>query len=143
MNRLTLQYKLEIMMKKILLPLTLLLCLGAIAAKAQMRFNGNVPGGLYASNEKRELMIPNAFSPNNDGQNDIFKISNLTNEQILEFKIFNRWGTILYKESDNAEGWDGTYRGEAQAIGVYGYVIRIKFSNGNIETYKGTVTLVR
>jgi len=91
----------------------------------------------------KELLIPNAFTPNNDGQNDIFKIKNITDERLIDFKVFNRWGTILYRTTDPGGGWDGTYKGQPQSIGVYGYVIQIGYSDGYIETYKGTVTLIK
>jgi gliding motility-associated-like protein len=73
----------------------------------------------------------------------VFKIVNLSDERILEFKIFNRWGTVLFKDEKNEHWWDGTYKGELQPMGVYGYVIRIGFPDGKIDTYKGTLTLVR
>lgn len=91
----------------------------------------------------KELLIPNAFTPNNDGQNDIFKIKNITDERLIDFKVFNRWGTILFRTTDPGAGWDGTYRGQPQSIGVYGYVIQIGYSDGYVETYKGTVTLIK
>lgn len=129
-------------MKQLLILMTVL-SFGNGFAQAQSYFGARVPDNFYVSNDKKELTIPNAFSPNNDGQNDYFKIWGITNEQVLEFKVFNRWGTILYNESNSTTGWDGTHKGVAQPLGVYGYVIRIKFPNGNIEIYRGTVTLVR
>lgn len=91
----------------------------------------------------KELLIPNAFSPNNDGQNDLFKICNITNEKLIDFKIFNRWGTILFRTTDPRQGWDGMNKGQEQPVGVYGYMIRIGYADGYVETYKGTVTLIR
>lgn len=101
--------------------------------------------GPYASagQNRNELMIPNAFTPNNDGQNDIFKIKNITNQRLIDFKVFNRWGTVVFRTTDPTAGWDGTSRGQIQPIGVYGYVIQIGFADGYVETYKGTVTLIK
>ncbi|KAA5533248.1 gliding motility-associated C-terminal domain-containing protein [Taibaiella lutea] len=93
--------------------------------------------------KRKELLIPNAFTPNNDGQNDFFKIKNITDEKIIDFKVFNRWGTILFRTTDPNLGWDGTNKGQPQPVGVYGYVIQIGYPDGNIETYKGTVTLLK
>lgn len=94
--------------------------------------------------KRNELLVPNAFTPNNDGQNDLFKITNITNkEKLIEFKVFNRWGTIMFRTSDPELGWDGRYKGQLQPFGVYGYVIIIAYPEGLMETYKGTVTLVR
>lgn len=91
----------------------------------------------------QQLLIPNAFTPNHDGKNDEFKITNFSNQKLIEFKIFNRWGTILFQTHDPQKGWDGTFKGKEQAVGVYGYVIRIAYPDNVVETYKGTVTLIR
>jgi len=91
----------------------------------------------------KDLMIPNAFSPNGDGNNDVFKILNFTNQTLIEFKVFNRWGTVVFKTENPKEGWDGKYKNTAQPMGVYGYAIRIVYPEGIENTYKGTVTLIR
>ncbi|RQO30722.1 hypothetical protein DBR32_08305 [Taibaiella sp. KBW10] len=93
--------------------------------------------------KQRNIMIPNAFTPNGDGVNDVFKLINVSGEQLLELKIFNRWGTIVYSSTDAGEGWDGRYKNAEQPVGVYGYGIRIKYNDGVIETYRGTITLIR
>ncbi|HLU16914.1 MAG TPA: gliding motility-associated C-terminal domain-containing protein [Edaphocola sp.] len=92
---------------------------------------------------ERGIMIPTAFSPNSDGINDIFKLVNVKDEKLIEFRVFNRWGTIMFATNDIHQGWDGTYKGQAQAPGVYGYIIRILYTDGMEEIYRGTVTLVR
>ncbi len=102
-----------------------------------------MPGDVIDPAQRKELLIPNAFSPNNDGQNDYFKIPNITDEKLIDFKVFNRWGTILFRTTDPKQGWDGTIKGQLQPVGVYGYVIRIGYPDGYVETYKGTVTLIR
>lgn len=96
--------------------------------------------------EKRqsELLIPNAFSPNNDGRNDKFEIYNFGQQILREFKVFNRWGTVVFKTDNPREGWDGTFKNVMQPTGVYGYIIVIYYPDtGKEETYKGTVTLIR
>ena len=90
-----------------------------------------------------KILIPTAFSPNNDGINDEFKLDNIADEQLIEFRVFNRWGTILYSTKDIHRGWNGTYKGEIQPVGIYGYIVQIKLSDGREELYKGTVTLVK
>ena len=89
------------------------------------------------------ILVPTAFSPNNDGINDEFKLANVKNEELLDFRVFNRWGTILFSTKDIHKGWDGHYKGNLQDIGTYGYLIRIKLADGNEEVYRGTVTLVK
>ena len=98
---------------------------------------------LYVMVDKRDnLLVPTAFSPNGDGKNDVFKVSNLTFQRIMEFRVFNRWGQEIFNSNTNA-GWDGTWQGEPQDIGNYTYLIRVNSPDGSVETYKGDVTLVR
>lgn len=130
-------------MKKHIYLVLVLIALLPLASQAQSISVGTVPGNIPTPAARKELLIPNAFSPNNDGQNDYFKICNITTEKLIDFKVFNRWGTILFRTTDSRQGWDGTYKGEQQPLGVYGYVIRIGYPDGYVETYKGTVTLIR
>ncbi|RYE26006.1 MAG: gliding motility-associated C-terminal domain-containing protein [Sphingobacteriales bacterium] len=88
------------------------------------------------------LFVPSAFSPNGDGKNDLFRISNLTFQRVMEFRVFNRWGQEVFNNASNS-GWDGTWKGVQQDLGNYSYQIRIGFPDGYVESYKGEVTLVR
>jgi gliding motility-associated-like protein len=88
------------------------------------------------------LFVPSGFSPNGDGKNDLFRIANLTFQRIIEFRVFNRWGQEIFNTNNN-NGWDGTWKGQAQEVGNYSYQIRIGFPDGYVESYKGEVTLVR
>lgn len=90
-----------------------------------------------------EIYIPNAFSPNNDGQNDKFRIIAADGYEILTFQVFNRWGQAIYQSKDFSNGWDGRYKGQLQPQDTYIYFLQIRSSNGRIITKKGTVTLVR
>ena len=85
--------------------------------------------------------IPNAFSPNGDGINDEFKVSGSI--QVVEMRIFDRWGGCLYTSFDANTGWDGSYRGHLVQPGVYVYWIKIKLSDGSIKLFKGDVTVMR
>jgi len=122
-----------------------LLCMFAASfvTRAQQNLNTTYTGQDNGEIARKQLLIPNAFSPNNDGQNDYFKITNITDEKLIDFKVFNRWGTILFRTTDPKVGWDGTFKNQPQPIGVYGYVIRIGYADGYVETYKGTVTLIK
>lgn len=87
--------------------------------------------------------IPNAFVPNNDGLNDIFKpvISNASN---YNFKIFNRWGKLIFETNDYTEGWDGTYKGSLAENGVYTYRMTYRFKGNYDDQYlTGHFTLLR
>ena len=130
-------------MKKYMYLLLLMVALAPVTVKAQSINVQGMPGDPLLASARKELLIPNAFSPNSDGQNDMFRISNITDEKLIDFKVFNRWGTILFRTTDAKQGWDGTNKGQQQPIGVYGYVIRIGYADGYVETYKGTVTLIR
>ena len=88
------------------------------------------------------LFIPTAFSPNGDGNNDVFRIANFGFQRVSEFSVYNRWGQQVFYSNDN-RGWDGTYRGAEQDGGTYYYVIRAAFADGHVETFKGDVILVR
>lgn len=91
------------------------------------------------------FFIPNAFSPNGDGLNDEFKIENLTYEKLISFKVFNRWGELMFETIDPNKGWDGTNKaGKAVPQDVYFYQIIISGPTEDTEmmTYKGDVTLI-
>jgi gliding motility-associated-like protein len=91
------------------------------------------------------LFIPTAFSPNGDGKNDVFRVSNMTFERFVEFRVFNRWGQEVYNGGGGNpnKGWDGTWKNVPQENGTYQYLIRVGYPDGLVETYKGDLTLVR
>jgi len=92
----------------------------------------------YRSN----LFVPSAFTPNGDGKNDLFRVSNITYEKIIEFRVFNRWGQEIYSATDN-KGWDGTSNGVLNDIGIYNYLIRVVYPDGVEKNFTGSVTLIR
>jgi gliding motility-associated-like protein len=87
--------------------------------------------------------VPNAFSPNGDGKNDKFQLVGTNFQTLMEFRVFNRWGQEVFSTTDINGGWDGTWKGQPQDMGVYNYLIRVGYPDGYTETYKGDVTLVR
>jgi len=90
------------------------------------------------------IMIPTAFTPNGDGRNDIFRPVNMKNVKLLEFSIYNRWGERIYTTSDKNGGWDGTYNGARQDMGVYYYMLVASLDDGaSTRTYSGNFTLLR
>jgi gliding motility-associated-like protein len=88
------------------------------------------------------LYVPNAFSPNGDGNNDLFRVANLTFQNIQEFKVLNRWGQELFSAIDN-RGWNGTFKGKPQDPATYFYLIRVAYPDGSTKLFKGDVILVR
>jgi gliding motility-associated-like protein len=88
------------------------------------------------------MFVPNAFSPNNDGNNDYFQIKGM-NLQSLTLTIYDRWGRVAYESKSLDEGWDGTTEGKAAAEGVYMFKLVGLDYEGKPLTYNGSVTLIR
>jgi gliding motility-associated-like protein len=87
------------------------------------------------------VAVPNAFSPNNDGNNDVlFVLGTVTD---LEFVVYNRWGQVVFKTNDRSVGWDGTFNGQPVNPGVFAYRLSGKLSNGELVEKKGNITLIR
>ncbi len=88
-----------------------------------------------------DVQIPTAFSPNNDGKNDIFRVIAFTEINITEFKIFNRFGEVIY--NNTAGEWNGIHQGKRVPNGAYVYLIRYTSFGGEEYLKKGEVILVR
>jgi len=88
------------------------------------------------------LFMPNAFTPNGDGKNDIFRIPVSVKIKLESFSIFNRWGNNVFTTNNKNEAWDGTYKGMRSEAGTYIYIIR-GFVNNKETQLKGFVTLIR
>lgn len=87
-----------------------------------------------------EIKMPNAFSPNGDQLNDVFKPESIGHCDIRYLRVFNRYGNQIY---NGTTGWDGTYKGQLQDLGVYNWVLLYADDKGQMTTLKGNVTLVR
>jgi gliding motility-associated-like protein len=89
------------------------------------------------------IFVPNAFTPqDNDGINDFF-IPVTRNVRDIEFKVFNRWGELLFQTQKLGEGWDGTFLNKPATSDVYVYTIKFEAFSGETGTRKGNVTLLR
>ncbi len=102
--------------------------------------------------KNRNIFIPNVFTPNNDGVNDVFKIfPGKDVKEIRNLKIFNRWGELVFEipqiiqgnGNNSSIGWDGTLNGEPLNPGVFVYVIDVKYIDGHVDIFRGDITLVR
>jgi len=92
--------------------------------------------------DETDVFIPNAFTPNNDGNNDIFRVrSNFIDE--LELIIYNRWGQEVFRTTDKNTGWDGTFSGQELAPDAYAYYIRVLCINAEEYKKRGNVSLLR
>lgn len=92
------------------------------------------------------IYVPTAFSPGNDGLNDIFKaelIGRMSRLGTFELSVFNRWGQKIFTSRDILQGWDGTINGTRQASGIYAWICKYRLKNKPEKIVKGTMTLVR
>ena len=87
-----------------------------------------------------DIFVPTAFTPNNDGKNDTWRIPYLDPFLEAEVKVYNRFGQLVYHVSGAPVNWDGTVNGMPQPSGVYIYFIRFKEGR---KIRKGTFTLIR
>jgi gliding motility-associated-like protein len=86
--------------------------------------------------------VPNAFSPNGDGINDVLFVEGqgITD---MTFIIYNRWGQKVFESHDINQGWDGTFNGVMQEVDAYAYTLQATFVNGQSVSKKGNITLLK
>ncbi len=89
------------------------------------------------------LFMPNAFTPNNDGRNDLFKPSLFGVVKQYDFAVYNRYGKIVFETKDLSKGWDGTIQGMPQNPGVFIWKCVYQMENQLLTTESGTVLLIR
>lgn len=90
-----------------------------------------------------DIFVPSAFTPNGDGKNDILKPIPVGITELHYFKIYNRWGQLLFSTSQRGIGWNGSFNGSPQGSGTYVYVTQGKNIHGKIVFRKGTAVLIR
>ena len=104
-----------------------------------------------AVDRERGIFIPNAFTPDGSGHNDLFRIMN-TNAGLVSapvFRVFDRWGELVFEAQDCPAselqdcGWNGTFKGQKAEQGVYTYYAELLFTDGFLRVLKGNVTLIR
>jgi gliding motility-associated-like protein len=89
------------------------------------------------------LIMPNVFTPDNDGLNDVFKAGSIRNVISLHLMIFNRWGDNILQSNNLDFAWDGRFKNQKCPEGVYFWVIQYVDINGDKHDLSGTVTLLR
>jgi len=124
-----------------------------VYAVENIDINGNTDTSLSniaCPNLPARIFIPNAFSPNADSLNDVFipvGISLITNSDVpgqkYDFRVYNRWGELIFETSDFRQGWDGKYEGTPVPIGVYIYSVDAQGFNGQRFYLNGNVTVLR
>ena len=92
--------------------------------------------------KESNIYIPNAFSPNGDGKNDVLYVraNSVLN---IYFAVFDRWGQKMFETTDITRGWDGTYKGKKMDDAVFGYYVKGTCAGGEKFEKKGNVTLLR
>ena len=88
------------------------------------------------------IAVANAFSPNGDGTNDKVFVRGYAIGKMV-FRIYNRWGQLVYQTTDRNQGWDGKYKGVLQPMDAYAYTLEVEFTDGSKATKKGDITLLR
>ncbi|MBX2931230.1 MAG: PKD domain-containing protein [Chitinophagaceae bacterium] len=88
------------------------------------------------------VSVPKAFTPNGDGINDVIYVQGFGIKKMI-WRIFNRWGKLVFTGISLARGWNGVYNGEPLPQDVYNYTLDVEFSDGTKNTLKGDITLLR
>ena len=103
----------------------------------------------YLVVRKRDVYVPNVFSPNGDGLNDIFTLFTDSDvKEITLLEIYTRWGDLVFRKKNYqpnvpTEGWDGKFAGEEVNPGVYVYRIEILYGDGLMDQLAGDVTVIK
>lgn len=121
---------------------TIQLCISFVNGEDTVEYLQESPFTISISTSKLE--IPNAFSPNGDGQNDVFKVKE-GHQSIVSFHgyIFNRWGKKIFDWTDINGGWDGTVNGHDAKDGVYYVIIKARGADGRNYNLRRDVNLLR
>lgn len=94
------------------------------------------------------VFVPNTFSPNGDGNNDVFYVRGKGLDRVKNLRIYNRWGEIVFEQqnfpvNDPMYGWNGTYKGSKPVPGVYVYQVEVFCDNSQIIHFEGNVALIQ
>ncbi len=89
-----------------------------------------------------KVFVANAFTPNGDGNNDRVYVHS-DNIKSLKFYVYDQWGELIYTSLRQEDGWDGTYKGAKEPVGVYVYYLEAIMYGGEQVNKKGTITLLR
>ena len=89
------------------------------------------------------IFFPNAFTPNNDGFNDVVYLRAAFAVDEVFFMIYTRWGEKVFESNSLDDGWDGRFKNEELGSDVYAYYLRVRCEDGEEYTEKGNITLLR
>jgi len=89
-----------------------------------------------------DIFVPNAFTPNGDNVNDVLRPIGVGISKLNFFRVYNRWGQLVFSTTDAEHGWDGTFNGRLQGTDTFVFVTQGIDYTGKTITKKGTVTLI-
>lgn len=103
---------------------------------------------LVSVSKPRKVYVPTGFTPNGDFTNDLLLVHGQSNSKAMDFKVFDRWGELVFQLkdfafNDDSMGWDGTFRGQPCEPGIYVWVLEAEYVDGVREVFKGNTTLIR
>jgi len=104
-------------------------CVDSIAKIVAVRLDNNI-------------FIPSGFTPNNDGNNDLFRVRG-NNISYSDISIYNQWGQRIWHSPKEQLGWDGNSNGQFVSNGSYAYAIEVTFENGTTEVFRGNINVIR
>ena len=90
-----------------------------------------------------QIFVPTAFTPNGDGRNDVFRPIAVGITRIEYFRVYNRWGQLVFSTTVNGQGWDGKIGGKEQGTAAFAWLVKGVDFTGKVVFAKGTVTLIR
>jgi gliding motility-associated-like protein len=88
------------------------------------------------------IFIPSGFTPNNDGNNDLFRVRG-NNIRFSNISIYNQWGQRIWYSPNEINGWDGTSNGDRVTNGSYAYAIEVTYDNGTTQMFRGNINVIR
>jgi len=103
---------------------------------------------LVSVEKQRKVFVPTGFTPNGDFSNDLLLVHGQSNSKALDFKVFDRWGEMVFQVkdfafNDDSMGWDGTFRNQPCDPGIYVWMLEVEYVDGVREVFKGNTTLIR
>jgi gliding motility-associated-like protein len=96
----------------------------------------------------QEVVVPSAFSPNEDGENDQLLVHGKSGIKVTYFRVFDRWGELLFESTDfnindKTGGWNGNFRTKEMPLGTYAWAIEVVYEDGSSQSFKGQTALLR
>jgi len=111
-------------------------------APCQLSGSSTAVTALAVNQLGNQIFVANVFTPNGDGKNDVVYVHG-PNIKSLKFSVYDQWGELLYTSVNQNDGWDGTYKGNKEPVGVYVYYVEAIMLDGQLVNKKGTITLLR